>query len=91
MDKIKIVIDGLSDKECELIANIIYSALVDYNREIPAITKDMTYDRKMDIRRMVKDKASAKWFFQKSRLFKLTSLSFEYLQDAYLKGRIKNG
>ena len=85
-----LIIDGLTSGECALIGAIIRSALIDYLREIPPITDDMKESKKSEIKRMCKDKGTARAFFMRSKLFLMTGLNLEYLVDAYKRGLIAN-
>lgn len=71
----------------KLMGMVIQNALEDYFAKIPKIKKDMTYYQIGKINRLNHNKATAKNFFEKSRLFELTGLSFDYLKLRYKKGR----
>lgn len=80
----------LTKGETLLIGVIIRSAIINYNATIPEIDENTSPDEIRRITQLKKDKANAEWFFKYSRLFKLSQISFDYLQDCYERGVISS-
>lgn len=69
----------------KLMAQIVRSALYDYCEKVPKIKKNATQWERTTANKIRHDKATATTFFNKSKLFELTGLSFEYLLRTYKK------
>lgn len=80
--------DCSDDLIYNLVAEICRSAIIDYMAEVPPITQGMSKDRMYRAKAALRNKKTAEAFFKKSRLFKVSQISFDYLLQSYKDGKI---